>query len=550
MKLILKAISLEPNPAEALKAILAPGLSNRSADAVISHVLQLGAKFAVLEHPYTDQDYSADYKAFYSGAFKSYPRYTKRLHFFRNDPAAALEGDFAAQAEALEQQGYLGFVVVRPISQGPIGRTVLAFPRLDGLTVRPAARAEFTAHILGAPLHVTGAPFIQQEHKVGACAQAAIWMASLAVHRRHRRTAWHSMAEITRLASTPTDPALSQALPAGSNGLNPAHMIRAFAGMGHQPLFDMFQDENGHALVELAEDDRGEPVPEADGVSVEAARRVLRYLDSGLPVVLTLQVVDHAVAAVGYVEAPGGSTRDGVGYEIFARALVIHDDQRGPYRLMPLSERDIAELPRDRLLMDGGDVLTADRAITHMFVPLPARVYLSGERADKVARDFLTQQADLEVSARLLENLPGVTEAGAASAAAFYRLYREGGVVQRTYLTSAARYRHHLSKSDASPVVKKHLLQWELPHYVWVTELLARDAEQAESDGPRRVLGHLVTNATSASNPDNDLLAAHTPHVVVHRDFLAEPDAKLGQEYRQLASFIADDHPYRGRVRI
>ncbi len=532
MRLILNAISLAPDAASSLKAILAPGLSNRSADALIAHALDLGAAFAVLEEPYTDQDYSADYRAFYSGAFKSYPRSTRRLHLFISDPAAVLEGDFAAQAETLAKCGYLGFVVVRPLAQGPIGRTVLPFPQLKGLTVRPAARAEFAAHVIGAQLKVTGAPFIQQENKVGACAQAAIWMASLAVHRRHRRTAWHSMAEITRLASTPTDPALSQALPAGSNGLNPAHMIRALAGMGHQPLFDLF-----------------EPNGEGDeAINQEAAPRVLRYLDSGLPVILTMEVVDHAVAAVGFVETPGPAMRAGRGFEVFARAFVIHDDQRGPYRLMPLSQADIEGLPRERLLMDGDHVLTADQAITHMFVPLPSRVYLRGERADKVARDFLKQQADEELSARMLERLPGITQEAAASAADFYRQCRQDRVVQRTYLTSAARYRFHLSQSDASPAVKKHLLSRELPHYVWVTELISRDAEQVGLHGPRRVLGHLVTNATSASDPDNDLLVAHTPHVVIHRELLEEPDER-GQEYRQTASFVVDGKLYRGRAR-
>lgn len=544
MRLILNAISLGPNPATELKAILAPGLSNKSADALIEHALQLGAQFAILEWPYTDQDYSADYRAFYAGAFKTYPRTTKRLHLFRADPTGALEGEFAEQEAALMACDYLGFVVVRPIAQGPIGRTIFPFPKLEGLIVRPAARAEFKAHILGSALEVTGAPFIQQENKVGACAQAAIWMASLAVHRRHRRTAWHSMAEITRLASTPTDPALSQALPAGSNGLNPAHMIRALAGMGHQPLFDIFDEGPiGEAASNSPAEAEAEP-------RSEAAPRVLRYLDSGLPVILTLEMVDHAVTAVGFVETPGPAQRSGDSYEIFARAFVIHDDQRGPYRLMPFSKSDIDGLPRDRLLMEGEEVLTADVAITHMFVPLPPRVFLRGERADKVARDVLRQQADPTVSAKMLANLPGITPEGVTAAENFYRRYRRGKIVQRTYLTSAARYRHHLGKSDAPKAVKKHLLRRELPHYVWVTELIDRDALQYGDDGPRQVIGHLVTNATSASDPDNDLLVAHTPHVIVHRELLQEPDPERGQEYRQTAVFVADDHPYHGRARI
>lgn len=220
MRLILSAFPLDPSGALHLKKILAGERSNKSVDALIQHVLDLGAKYAILEAPYIDQDYSADYQTFYALAFKTYPRHTKRLHLFEDDVSDILEADFADQAEAFKTRRYLGFVVIRPITQGPIGRTVLTFPRLAaGLTVRPAARAKFEINLVGAPLSVVGAPFIQQESKVGACAQAAIWMASLAVHARHRRTGWYSMADITRLAGTPTDATLSQALPAGSNGL-------------------------------------------------------------------------------------------------------------------------------------------------------------------------------------------------------------------------------------------------------------------------------------------------------------------------------------------
>jgi hypothetical protein len=374
-------------------------------------------------------------------------------------------------------------------------------------------------------MKVVGAPFIQQESKVGACAQAAIWMASLAVHARHRRTAWYSMADITRFAGTPTDATLSQALPAGSNGLNPIHMIRALRGMGHQPLFDLFRDEEGAPI--------GPPT----------ASQVMRYLDSGLPVILTLNKIEHALTAVGYVEVAGPALRDDQTYDAFVKALIVHDDQRGPYRLLPISLADVDGLPRDRLLMNFEETLTVADAVSHMFVPLPLRVYLRADRADTVARDFLRRQA-VELGPTYVELLGEASDAG-ARAKVFFEAVIQDLIVRRTYLTSAARYRFHLAKNTLSDRLKGQLLSRTLPHYIWVTELMESSAAQIEPDGPRPILGHIVTNATSSSDPDSDLLMAHMPHIVVHRD-LDSKDVEFDEE----AVPIDEDGPYLSRIRL
>ena len=531
MELTLTALPLDSNGADILERRLGKRRSNQCVDALIQHALDLGASYAVLEEPYTDVDYSADYQAIYAGAFKSYPRHTERLHLFSRDVSDVLERSFKEQAEARFDEHYLGFVVIRPISQGPIGRTVLRFPHFDNLVVRCAARAKFRSHIAGAELEIVGAPFIQQETKVGACAQAAIWMAGLAVHSRHR-TPRYTMADITRLATTPTDAVLSQALPAGSDGLNPAHMIRALSGMGHQPLFEVLK----HAGAGSGDSDR-------DGA---AADKVLRYLDSGLPVILNLEPLMHAVTAVGYVETPGAAVTKGDTYEAFARALLVHDDQRGPYRLMPLRQSDIAHLPDERLLKHGGRVITVEEEARYMFVPLPSRVLLSAERADIVARDFLEGQArDMapNLIAALEDPKTGLPKA-VPRIKKFYEDIRAQRIIRRTYLTSAARFRHHLSKGNLVDSVKKELLGRTLPHYVWVTELLDRSAKPANG-GARPIIGQIVVNATSTSDPDNDILMVHTPYLVMHRDLEGDEN----RDFTERLIVVDTDRSYSGRVR-
>ena len=535
MRITFTGFGLNPAGAQKLKQILAGDRSSPCAEALVAHATDIGAKFAVLEEPYTDQDYSSDYLNFYASAFKDHLRYTRRVHLFTEDISGWFAKSLADQASDKSiDSSYLGFVVVRPIRQGPIGRTLLRFPNLGkGLTARMAARAPSEIHLYGKKLSVTSAPFIQQDRRIGACAQAAIWMAARPMHMRHKRTAWHSIAEITRMATTPTDAEVSQELPAGSAGLNPMHIIRALKAMGHQPLHHYFRDADGKPK------------------STPASEIILRYLDSGLPVVLGMTSdagdIAHAIAAVGYVEVAGGVVRPGTTYDSFVRALIVHDDQRGPSRLIPLTADDIDHLPRDRLLMEAEKVLVVDEIVSHMFVPLPPRVFLRAERADIVAADFLTLQAAAGFGEKLANEASDA--AAKAAIADFYAKVRDEKLIRRTYLTSAGRYRHHLAKSSLSAPIKAELMTRQLPHFVWVTELMDPTSAQISSNGPRQLVGHMVVNATSSTDPNNDLLMAHLPHVLINRDINPPADKRDHIEFVETAEIFPDETPYCGRLR-
>jgi len=159
MRLTLNGLLLDSVGVEKLKTLLVGSDSNSEAlaEALIQHILELKAQYAVIEEPYVDQDYSADYVNFYASAFRDYPRHTKRIHFFAEDISGLLSKPLHEQQPGLEHVDYCGFLVLRPIAQGPIGRTVLKFPSFGaGLTVRPCARADFKAHIWPAAGFVDG----------------------------------------------------------------------------------------------------------------------------------------------------------------------------------------------------------------------------------------------------------------------------------------------------------------------------------------------------------------------------------------------------------
>lgn len=535
MRVILKGLPLSPEGAQALRQQIAGDRSNPSVDALLTHVIDCGAKYTIIEAPYIDRDYTSDYLSFYAGAFKDHARATKRVHFFSEDVSKIFTEPLIEQVAALEKLkggSYLGFAVIRPIAQGPLGRTVLRFPDLKELTVRPAARAEFGSHILGAELAVVGAPFIQQDMKLGACAQASIWMAARAVETRHRRTQSHTIAEITGFATNPTDSELSRSLPAGSEGLNPMHMIRALRGMGHQPLHMLFEEPD--------EELKSEKPP------LNAGEVVLRYLDSGLPVILAMSDIGHAICAVGYIEERGAAVHDGTSHAVFARGLVVHDDQRGPYRIMPMTAADADKLPNDRLIRSGERVLTVED-VSHMFVPLPLRVFLRAENADIVVRDYLRSTGD--IANRFVEFVGRFGDKSAKVVGEFFDEVKSGLYIQRTYLTTAGKYRSHIAGSEMPESVKLEVISRSLPHFVWVTEIIERKAVQEGPDGARRVAAHFVLNATSSTDHSSDLLLAQLPHVVVHRNINPAPADDIVVDFEEEALHFEDHRPYLGRVR-
>ena len=99
----LMGFSLDPKGAGTLKSYVSAHQSSVSADALVDHVLSLGAGYAVIEEPYVDKDYSADYLNFYAAAFRNYPRHTKRIHLFAKSVEPALRLPMAEQQTALEE---------------------------------------------------------------------------------------------------------------------------------------------------------------------------------------------------------------------------------------------------------------------------------------------------------------------------------------------------------------------------------------------------------------------------------------------------------------
>ena len=473
-------------------------------NSIIRHLRALDVCLYVLEDPYIDRDYSADYNQFYSSIFHAYERHCKRVHFFSEDISQLFQRPLSTtQLNDLSNAAkgsYCGFCVVRPLPASPVGRTVLS-ARLDSGSNMEAAvtcRADIDVHLLGMELQVTGTSFIQQDSRVGACAQVAIWAGMRHMHTRHNYN-WISVADITRFAGLPSK-AEASSLPNASNGLSTNAMVRAIAKAGYQPLY-------------LSHPDIG--------------YNILPYVDSGIPVILGLNMggmVSHAVTVVGRVfaqqENPATRAFD------YIPAYVVHDDQNGPYMWLPADEHASSTFSfSDNTIKcntpSGYLELNVRSHAVFAVALMPTRVFSTATRAEDYASRkisdilrILSSVRGASAESNILVNENVMDELRTA--------YEHDNVVLRTYLTSAAGYRRHFAEGSASDALKDKLLHFHLPHFIWVTEISTIESYNQPSPSQRRVYGHTVLDATSTAKHEDALLLLHLPGLLLTQDLQAQ----------------------------
>ena len=525
MKVSIESVSLDTDTAwDSLPRVFGDG-HPEVVQSTIRHLRVLGVKSYVLEDPYIDRDYSSDYLEFYARTFRAHSRHCRRIHFFSEDISQLLRvplstdrlNEFREKANAI----YCGFCVIRPLPTAPVGRTVL-LARMRGrqdMESTVTCRASFDANLLGVDLHVTGTAYLQQDARVGACAQVSIWVGMRHMHARHGYN-WVSVADITRFA-TPTTQDEAESLPAGSDFLTSERMLCAISEVGFQPL--CFRASSSSPIADA----------------------ILPYVESGIPVILGLNIGDevgHAVTVIGRIFAKQVSpTTAAVSY---VAAFVVHDDQGGPYMLLPVEDpRATPHLFDEDVVQRNATKLNMSQA-TFAVALVSTRVFSTAKAAEESTRDRIEKtlgnmpeirrmllDRELPVNERLLDELQSA--------------YSEDRIVLRTYLTSASAYRRHITDGTACDSLKDTLLGLHLPHFTWITEISTIDSYNNVSAGMRRMYGHTIIDATSTGKDRDAILMLHLPGLVFTNDVNVLPSG-----LKEELTLIENDDLYNCREKL
>lgn len=315
---------------------------------ILSQAYRLGAQMAVVEYRYLDPDYRNEHSRFYSGTFRRYPSVAHRIHFWSAPPPEEL--DDPHRPATFPAADYQGYTVIRPVPGAPVGRTMLQPP--EHLRPYIGCLSLDETNLFGVKYQVRASPFTAQDAQLGVCAHASLWEIAYYHHLEYQAPRY--------LPGEITD-----AAPAG-------------AGVGRPtPSLNL-------TVNQLVEASRIIGLPcllyKIIG-SAQVIRLACPYLNSGIPVIVAGG--GHAFTLVGYQPI---RRRDGSKWIQFIR----QDDEVGPYQ-------------------EVNNVDTDDYAPwMYLIVPLPKKVYLSGEKAEALGIQRL--RADLSESSvgehqRLLERV-------------------------------------------------------------------------------------------------------------------------------------------------
>ena len=382
-------------------------------DQVLRIAREGGCRTVVVENRYVDLDYRSEFSAFWSKKFERLAPFARRLHFFASDVA---EDQLHNLSEPVAQS-YLGYSILRPIPHGRVGRTVVKPPpSLDRATLT-AITDEVSLY--GNLLKVTGVPFCQQDVEFLRCAQAAAWICHYVAERKGQvgRQTTASIVE-----ATPSFLSHERALP--SKGMN-LHQLQAVFSELEQPALLYSVDDlppvRGVTNPSPALDANHEIQPHGYW-DTRIISVICRYLNSGFPVLVTGG--GHAFVIVGWF-------RDGPDQIKF----IACDDQIGPYELI--------ESP-----------FTHYRAPwEHIMVPLPPKVYLSGESAESRAYQVFRGAA-----------------VGSSALKAMADALQGGGLQLRSSLKEGRKFKLEVADQTASDDTLRILRRARLPHWVWLIE--------------------------------------------------------------------------------
>jgi hypothetical protein len=403
---------------------------------LLKTVGQQGPSRALLEGDYIDADYRDEFAHFYAQTYRPLPDRCERLHFFDDAP---------------ERTRYLGYTVLRPVVGRPVCRTMLAPPPEIAPDVSCLARSSATPY--GYPLSIKAFPFMSQDYQYGTCSHAAIWMIALYFHLQFRRPRYF-LSDLAGSASTHQD--LLPALPSG--GLTPRQIIAILHDLKMPPVVYRVDRK----------------LPPRETVETIACR----YLNSRLPVILLSEGNDegHARVLIGY-----GRSENGLHF-------VHHDDQKGPYLTAP---SPLSTPPGDAASADQADATGSARTDRSdwqaLVVPLPGRIYLSGEAAEYTARLIFEEKSSESESLR-----------------DYAERLETGELRLRSHVIQVAEYRRALRRRGVPRDVFTWHVNMSSSHWLWVVELQDR---ALAAKGRRCVLGEVAIDATSDDQWPNPLFA-------------------------------------------
>jgi hypothetical protein len=312
------------------------------------------------------------------------------------------------------------------VGAAPIGRTLVAPPA----DIAPFVSCAVTdgVNLFGSDLTVAASPYMSQDSQLGSCVHVTAWVVAYYYHHAFGGRRWLP-SEISAAVPLHT----SRRVPVPAEGLTIEQLSGILDELELPPI--VYRNEK---LTD-----------EEDLFSV-----CCRYLNSGLPLIVAGG--NHAWVLVGYRRV---KTSDGIRIE-----FIRQNDQAAPYQVV---ENPFIDFPKYR-------------PWDYLVVPLPKKLYVSGERAERAARAKVRETLSQSAKAEDRSLLDG--------------LERHELKLRSTGLLSNEFKRATAVAKRPMPGALAAAYQWmPMPRWIWAVELV--DSSRYDR-GQRSVVGEVIIDAT------------------------------------------------------
>ncbi len=451
---------------------------------ILYSLLERIAVFTVaIENTYVDRVYRDSYYMHYSCKHIQYYRFCKRLFLFEGN---LLEGrnaeDFSFPDLDVDklQKIFIGTVVIRPLQEGKIGRTLINPYFVIDRKSTYLRYAKYTATIFGMRLQINAFPFSMQDGETTTCAEITILNLLDYFSEKYPEYKYVLPSEISHIA---VKNGYERNLP--TKGLGYSVITKVFSEVGFSPRL-----YNKESFTEMSQ-----------------FKRVMHYyIESGLPVALGVKIDDkirHSIICIGH----GTIQYDKIGKKIYAVYDGIIDDY--------IWLIDSADLCDAYIVMDDGQVpyeryqwqtYEQEKRLPdkHMFgkyepdvlmVPLYKRMFLEAQDAYSICTSVL-----------------------ASKKMGIQRFYpklgtKETPVIVRLFMAASRSFKQRriAGFGKENEEIRERYVNIRLPRFVWVCEIYDREGYCGN-----KVLGEIVVDATASPFDDlNSILLLHYPFYIM-----------------------------------
>lgn len=391
----------------------------------------------LIEYPYYEKDYLSTYYNFYSKQHGTHSKLCFRVHFFGKID------------EEKKEREYYGYITLREgIKDSKIGKSYLS-PKLLVEQDAYLMLDDFSADVYGEKLFVKAFPWMKQETDVSVCAHVAMWSILRYYGNRYKGHRDTVMGEIVDMVQNDK----GRKIP--SRGLTPDQIVDTLDLYHFSPVLLGDEYRKLHYFT----------------------NEIIAYIESGIPVVATMNRKRHAVTLFGHgkidyerlngdldnLKEPGS---DIILHSSLISTVYAIDDNHFPYRQIdpkvPISDEKI-----DYALSE----------INYLIVPYCQKVLLGFNEIYEKFMEIVRQKT----------------------------MKWNGIRICRIYLTSGNSFKEKAAKNTLmNEELKKRILLMDMPRFIWCIDLAT--IEESKSG---LISGRVIADSTVGTQDENPWLLMH-----------------------------------------